>query len=80
MTYTTPVIHAEGFEANNSAYFLATNHSLSECSTILMLSGNSFGNMWMKGMLKSPKVAQKDNEQTISQKVWYLKSLQIIEK
>ena len=31
-------------------------------------------------MLKSPSVDQRNNEQTISQKVWYLKSLQIIER
>ena len=45
-----------------------------------MLSGISFGNMWMKDMLKSPSVAQMNNDQTISQKAWYLKSLKILEK
>ena len=46
----------------------------------LMLSGISFGNMWLKDMLQSPSVVQRNNEQTISQKVWYLRSLQIILK
>ena len=32
LSYTTPVIHAEVFEDNNSAYLLAMNHSLSEHS------------------------------------------------
>ena len=58
---------------------LQTTVSLSAPST-LMLSGISFGNMWMKDMLKSISVEQRNNEQTTSQKVKYLKSLQIIER
>ena len=83
MTYTTPVIHAEVFEDNNSAYLLAMIHSLSlslSAPNTLMLRGISFGNVWMKDMSKSPSVAQMNNKQTISQKVWFLRNLEIIEK
>ena len=83
MTYTTPVIHAEVFEDNNSAYLLAMNHSLSlslSAPNTLMLSGISFGNVWMKDMSKSPSVAQMNNKQTISQKVWFLRNKEKIEK
>ena len=79
LLYTTPVIHAEVFEDNNSAYLLAMNHCLSDPNT-LMLSAISFGNTWMQDMSKSPSAAQMNNEQTISQEVWFLRNLKIIEK
>ena len=45
-----------------------------------MLSGISFGNMWMKDMSKSASVAQMTNEHTISQKVWFLRNIEILER
>ena len=50
LSYTTPVIHAEVLEDNNSAYLLAMNHSLSEYSKCLNVKWHFFGNMWMKDM------------------------------
>ena len=50
LSYTTPVIHAEVFEDNDSANLLATNHSLSEHSKDLNVKGHFFWNMWMKDM------------------------------
>ena len=46
----------------------------------LILNGTSFGNLWMKDMSKFPSVAQMNNKQIISQKVWFLKNLKKIEK
>ena len=60
LTYTTPVIHAEVFEDNNSAYLLATNHSLSEQSKHLYVKWHFFWEYVDEGHVKISECSTDD--------------------
>ena len=60
MTYTTPVIHAEVFEDNKSAYLLAMNHSLSECSKQLNVKWHFFWEDVDEGYVKISKCSTEE--------------------
>ena len=55
MTYTTPVIHAEVFEDDNSAYLLAMNHCLSEHSKLLNVKWHFFWEYVDEGHVENSK-------------------------
>ena len=55
MTYITPVIHAEVFEDNNSAYLLAVNHCLPEHSKYLNVKWHFFWEYVDEGHVKISK-------------------------
>ena len=80
MTYTTPVIHAEVLEYNNSAYLLAMTHCLSELSKHLNVKWNFFWEYEDEGHANISHCSSNVNEQTIPQKVWFLRDLKRIEK
>ena len=68
-TFPTPLLPSILKFLKITTFLLQTTVSVSTPTT-LMLSGISLGHMWMKDMWKSPIVAQRNNKQTISQKVF----------
>ena len=60
LSYTTPVIHPEVFEDNNSAYHLAMNHSLSELSKHLNIKWHFFWDYVDEGHVKISKCSTED--------------------
>ena len=55
-----PVIHAEVFEDDNSAYLLAMNHSLSECSKHLNVKWHCSWEYVDEGHVKISKWSTED--------------------
>ena len=60
LSYTTPIIHAEVFEDNNSAYLLAMSHSLSECSKHLNVKWHFFWEYVDEGHVKISKCSTEE--------------------
>ena len=80
MTYTTPVIHAEGFEDNNSAYLLATNNFLSEHSKYLNVKWHFFWEYVDEEHVKILKCSTDEQQADYLAKGWFKTNLKIIEK
>ena len=62
MTYTTLVIHAEVFQDNNSAYLLAMNHCLSECSKSINIRCHFFWEYVHEGHVKISKCSTSEQQ------------------
>ena len=74
MTYTTPVIHAEVYEDNNSVYLLAMNHCLSKHSIHLNVKWHFFWENVDEGHVKISKCS------TDEQRAGYLTKGLVFEK